>query len=53
MSGVATDTNRYFLLLLYSGAWLVVPSYMIYQLGSEIIDAIDIASQATGSIKEE
>ncbi|PSR83020.1 hypothetical protein BD289DRAFT_506797 [Coniella lustricola] len=32
-----------------NGAWLIVPSYMIYQLGSEIIDAIVIASEATGS----
>lgn len=36
-----------------NGAWLVVPSYIIYQLGSEIIDAITIASYATGSIKTE
>lgn len=38
-------------LLQHSGAWLVVPSYIIYQLGSEIIEAITIASYATGSIK--
>lgn len=36
-----------------SGAWLIVPSYMIYQLGSEIIDAVTIASRATGSVKDE
>ncbi|KAF3769543.1 hypothetical protein M406DRAFT_354047 [Cryphonectria parasitica EP155] len=36
-----------------NGLWLVVPSYMIYQIGSEIIDAITIASQATGSAKDE
>lgn len=36
-----------------SGAWLIGPTYMIYQLGAELVDAINIASQATGSVKEE
>lgn len=36
-----------------SGAWLVVPTYMVYALGSEIIDAGVIASKATGSAKDE
>lgn len=36
-----------------SGAWLVGSSYMTYLLGVEIIDAITIASQATGSVKDE
>ncbi|KUI65715.1 hypothetical protein VM1G_00067 [Cytospora mali] len=43
------------LLLLWivpNGAWLLVPSYMVYQFGSEIIDAINIASRATGSVKD-
>ncbi|KAK2604588.1 hypothetical protein N8I77_007503 [Diaporthe amygdali] len=34
-----------------NGAWLIVPSYMIYQLGSELFDAVNIASRATGSTK--
>lgn len=28
----------------YSGAWLVVPSYMVYVFGSEILEAIEVAS---------
>ncbi|ROW14983.1 hypothetical protein VPNG_03457 [Cytospora leucostoma] len=44
------------LLLLWiipNGAWILVPSYLIYQFGSEILDAINIASRATGSVKAE
>lgn len=37
----------------HSGAWLIVPSYMIYQLGSELVDAVTIASGTAGSPKEE
>ncbi|ROV92342.1 hypothetical protein VSDG_07294 [Cytospora chrysosperma] len=36
-----------------NGAWIIVPSIMIYQLGSEIFSAINIASRATGSVKHE
>lgn len=38
-------------MFVHSGAWLIVPSYMIYQLGSELFDAVNIASRATGSTK--
>lgn len=44
------------LLLLWiipNGAWLVVPTYMIYQIGSEIIDGLTLASAAPRSIKSE
>jgi hypothetical protein len=28
-----------------NGAWLVFPSYMIYELGKEILDALDGTSE--------
>lgn len=29
----------------YSGAWLVLPTYMIYVMGSDILDAFALASR--------
>ncbi|KAJ4418765.1 hypothetical protein N0V82_005330 [Gnomoniopsis sp. IMI 355080] len=51
--GHNTPWDLVLLWIIPNGLWLVVPSYIIYQLGSEIIDAITIASYATGSIKTE
>lgn len=47
----SSKRTRTDVMFIYSGAWLIVPSYMIYQLGSELFDAVNIASRATGSTK--
>jgi hypothetical protein len=36
-----------------SGAWIVLPSYLIYQLGGEIIDGLTLASGDSKTVKSE
>ncbi|CAN8097558.1 unnamed protein product [Discula destructiva] len=51
--GHNTPWDLLLLWIIPNGAWLIVPSYMIYQIGSEIVDAITIASYATGTAPKE
>ena len=48
-SGFANVGHNDFITLLMfwiipNGVWLVLPSYMIYQLGTEIVDTLDASS---------
>lgn len=39
-----TFNSRYLMLMFTSGAWLVLPSYMIYVTGSEILQGLTIVA---------
>ncbi|KAJ9136929.1 C6 transcription factor [Pleurostoma richardsiae] len=42
-----------FLWIIPNGAWIVLPSYLIYQLGGEIIDGLTLASGDSKTVKSE
>ena len=40
-------TTQFYTDLLYSGAWIVLPTYMIYLIGTEILAGLELASGET------